>query len=164
MPNKSPNLLWADDGARRFRYERLMLRRAGWSTEWAIDARDAAHALSETPFDILVLDQMLPYDHVSESEQIASRPWGGCLLLYWLRGRQLPGHAPAVSDYSSLHGVQPLTVNRSLPVVVVSAYYDEEIAETMRNTSSLEAPLRFFPKPVDIQEVLAVLETVRSEQ
>lgn len=159
MSTLSKILLWVDDdGSTRFPFEQSALEDAGWEVQWAEDAFAAASALAKTNFGVLLLDQLIPFDDRQRDRLSTSAVWGGCLLLYWLRGRQPPRHAPTVRGFSSLYELTPLAENQDLHVVVISAFYDEEVAQAMCQASPMDASLKSLGKPVDIERLLAALE------
>lgn len=149
-------ILWTDDEPGRFRFAEWELTDAGWTVEWARDVETAAHKLAREPFDALILDQMLPFEPSDE----ADRYWGGCLLLRWLRGAPSPEKATVADARQKevLGRLSPLPDNTTVPALVVSAFYDEQVVEATRSASRQDREIPFLDKPVDIDEVRRILE------
>ena len=157
-------LLWTDDDDPfQFVYETHILQRAGWEIQWARDVQQGAEMLRDARFDALVLDQHMPFDS-QHSKEIPPplRIWGGCLLLWWLRCQRWPDdapYAPAISA-SPIWQWSPSPSNNDLPVIMVSAYYDEEVERIIQSASSIDRDLEILTKPLrlpDLQDFLAPL-------
>jgi CheY-like chemotaxis protein len=145
-------LLWVDDdGPDRFLYEEYMLTRRGWSVVWATSIRDALEKLGNGEFNALLLDQMLPLD---PGPLAPADVWGGCLLLYWLRGKDWPSAAPQAGEPDVFRSVAPLESNRSIPVIIVSAFHDDEVEEAIK---AAEPAMQTVKKPIDFNTLISKL-------
>jgi CheY-like chemotaxis protein len=146
-------LLWADDdGESRFSREISMLLKGGWEVHWSLCIEDAAKKLHEEQWDCVIIDQSLPFRPKTMADTRESPGvWGGCVLLWWLRRgevpKKMPG-APSVAQERFFRTLCPHSSNRDLPVVVVSAFYDEHVLAVMRDCSPQDANLEVIPKPV----------------
>ena len=154
-------LLWTDDDDPfQFVYESHILAQDGWQISWARDVETGAALLRDESFDALVLDQRMPFQldhaHVDPPEL---RIWGGCLLLWWLRQQRWPSSAPFAPAISSspIWQWQPTAHNRSTPVIMVSAYFDEEVEHIIQSASPIDQDLEILTKPLrltDLQDFL----------
>jgi len=124
-------VLWADDdGHESFEYESDMLRTAGFEVAWAQNVADALSILTERPVAAVLLDQMLPVVPIRRQPNDVES-WSGCLLLHWLRGIPMPETAPEEARRSFEEIIEqrrPHEHNRTVPVQIVSAYFDEAVA------------------------------------
>jgi CheY-like chemotaxis protein len=154
MPDREGRaLLWVDDdGPDRFLFEEFMLTRRGWKVVWATSIRDALQKLGTNVFDAILLDQMLPVD---PGPLAPTDVWGGCLLLYWLRGMERPLAAPEVEEPDAFREVEPLASNRSITIVIVSAFHDDEVEEAIKSAA---ASIEIVKKPIDLDKLIAKLE------
>ncbi len=156
----SPRLLWVDDdGHRRFGYEDLRIRRAGWDLVWGTDLRAAADRMCTEIFHALILDQKIPYRGLQD----VPGHWGGCLFLRWLRGAGPPPGLtlPPVAPSLDLFQVTPRLENRAIPAILVSVYHRNDIMEATRSASSQDAEITLVAKPVQVEQILDFLGTVR---
>lgn len=161
MSSSPRRLLWVDDdGPAPYFFETTTLSNQGWSVRWAENVTEAAEILAKEEFSAVILDHVLPLRSSPWPLSEETVLWGGCLLLYWLRGRELPGHIPAPHGFSELYASHPLEANRQVPIVVVSAYFSDEIQAAMRGAISPETELRSLTKPVDTEGLLMALEEV----
>jgi len=149
-------LLWIDDdGPGRFPYEERQLKKGGWEVSWAPGVYEGARSLGASAFDVLLLDQMLPWSaELRSSEEV----WAGCLLFYWLRGKGRPHKMPPRDQFSHLQEMVPLSANRDLPVIVISAFFDDEIFSALHE---IEPQLRDFSKPIDFKRLRQALDDLR---
>jgi CheY-like chemotaxis protein len=155
-------LLWTDDNdPSQFVYESHILRRDGWEIRWAADVQEGAALLRDEPFDALVLDQHMPFDLTHSSAD--PRPlliWGGCLMLWWLRSQRWPDEAPFAPTIASspIWSWRPMADNARIPVIMVSAYYDEGVESIIQSASPLDQDLEILTKPLrlpDLQDFLS---------
>jgi hypothetical protein len=147
--------LWVDDdGPERFPYEEFLLERSGWKVRWASSVAEAMERLRRDCFDAVVLDQFLPL-RSSETGHGAGA-WGGCLLLYWLRGVPPPAGAPETTALDEDKGGNdpPREENRGVRVVIVSAFFDAEVAAAI---SDLPGTVAAFAKPIEVQALIDYL-------
>lgn len=150
-------ILWIDDDGPqgsdlgRFPYQSERLQQAGWDVVWANSAREGAIKLRDEVFDVVFLDQMLPW-RVNESHV---EVWAGCLLLSWLRRRVRPKSAPPMSDFDELQAIAPHSENKEVPVVLITAFNDDEIACAFQE---VDPDLDEIYKPVDVRDLLWRLE------
>jgi CheY-like chemotaxis protein len=151
MLDDKPRLLWTDDdGPDRFMFEYYSLERKGCKVEWAVDVFNALERLSRERFDALLLDQMLPFDKKDRE----TTPWGGCEVLRWLRGSpSRPDLAPPLPAHPSGTWPVPLEENRQIPVLVISAFYNEQVLAAMRGASKRDRELAISPKPTNIDDI-----------
>jgi CheY-like chemotaxis protein len=151
------SLLWIDDDApERFMYENFVLSQNGWEITWATSAEAGAEALRDRPFKVVILDQMLPWSTNGLGRDLAE-VWAGCLLLAWLRDKRRPSKAPPREAFERLYTMNPLGANRTVPVILGSAYYDDEI---MASLFEIEPQLPQVPKPIDCSRLLEILASV----
>lgn len=159
MSETKRRLLWIDDdGPGRFEYERYLVEREGWSLVWAEHVLDAAKLLSSEPFEALVLDQMIPFDR---DDFGPLDPWGGCLLLRWLRGTYPPRHVPLKMTTREGHlGVHapPLPQNMGLRLLVVSAFHNDQVLAEIRSASEKDQHLVVASKPLNEKRLLELLK------
>lgn len=159
MSETKRRLLWIDDdGPGRFEYERYLVEREGWSLVWAEHVLDAVTRLASEPFDALVIDQMLPFD---AEDRGFPDPWGGCLLLRWLRGTYPPRHVPLKMLTREGHlGAQPppLPANVGLRLLVVSAFHNEEVLGEIRAASEKDQHIVVASKPLNERRLLELLK------
>ena len=160
----SDRILWVDDDPKeRFIYEEYILTNEdNWIIKWANSVFEGVTALSETPFQVLILDQMLPPKELSESAEI----WGGYYLLCWLRlsKEQLKNtlenhrsHPKWLCNFPS-----PLESNRNIPVILLSAYHDEKVLKETHSISREEEKIVYFSKPIEIERVRKHLAEFRN--
>lgn len=162
MSEERPTLLWVDDDEeRRFKHEKSRIDKIGWDVAWANDAREAAQKLQENTYDTIFLDQMLPY-RKGNLEDKKMRPWGGCLLLYWLRGKEKPRISSEIPGFRDLKSYKPRPQNSRIPAMVISAYYGDAVRETMVRASDLDADLPFVAKPADVTAIIRFLKNLRN--
>lgn len=148
-------LLWVDDDSKaRFRYERRILERAGWQVLWAEDIDSARVLLAHERFGALILDQSLPF-------RIRDTPTGiegGYLLLHWLRKGALPEQFDLPQQEPALEVPPPLKENMNLPVIFISAFYDEALSSRIRELSQLDRTIEIIPKPIDHAALIRFLD------
>lgn len=153
--NGVPTVLWTDDDPdERIWYERTVLEEAGVEILRAYDVLEAARILARRRVDAMLLDQMLPASFAAHPTPDVR---GGCWLLRWLRGAPPPPSAPTSDTFRALSEVRKARLNREIPVMILSAYYDEKINEDIRSASARDAGIRILPKPINIDEVLGFL-------
>lgn len=151
-------LLWVDDdGEERFRYEQRILGARNWEIAWALDLLDAAEKLSTSPFDALVVDQSLPLRKGGEPTRIE----GGYTLLHWLRRGEAPPGGEFDDFRRPLNGKQALGENRCLPVLIVSAFFDEDLDAKIRQISPEDQEILIAPKPLDEYSLRSYIEDRR---
>ena len=157
--SRRPRVVWADDEPKRMPYEARLIKRAGWELVWATSVIEAGRLLERGVFDALLLDQMMPYyGSVPDAREV----WGGCLLLRWLAGTNAPSHAPtrwgepekSLERRMRLSDFEPQEPNRSIPVMVLSGYYDEDVLRAMRE---VRPDITVHSKPIQLDRVLAFL-------
>lgn len=149
-------VLWVDDdGPDRFMYEEYLLGRKGWVIRWACDVVTAACYLKDSRFSIVIIDQMLPIQVQGELSE-----WGGYHLLAWLRGAGGQHHPEAPGLPLELHQFGTLADNRSVPVIIVSAFSDETIEDATRRLPC-QASTAAIPKPIDISRLMRSVEGLK---
>lgn len=156
-----PRLLWTDDdGRRRFVYEIDLLGDHGWEVHWAESIDDAAGMLRDETWDALIIDQMLPFRR-GRKPSLTELPnvWGGCVLLWWLRRSTVPPSKLSGSGIEDepFFGLAPEESNRDIPVVVVSAFHDEEVAEAIGACSPADSAREIIAKPISEEQLLEAL-------
>lgn len=150
MTTNGKNLLWVDDdGEERFLYEKYNLERNGWTIIWAFTVLEAARKLSENSFDAVLLDQMLPPQKYEDEPSL----WGGCALLYWLRGG---GLLQDTRDFDFVADLSPRSRNQNIRVTLVSAFYDDQVMSRVNNAPGPAVEL--VKKPIAIARLVASLE------
>ena len=162
------SLLWTDDDAPdRFLFEIGRIETRGWKVDWALDIWEAAQMLASRPFNALILDQMLPF-HIGENAHEPvykeTQVWGGCVLLRWLRGKGPPDKAPldSIEPDQRLRRLHPQPENARIPVIVVSAFYDEDVLTAMRDASDIDKTLEISSKTTNIAEIEELLGATRA--
>jgi CheY-like chemotaxis protein len=144
------NLLWVDDdGPERFLYEKYNLEKKGWSITWALTVLEAARNLAEKSFDAVLLDQMLSPQRYEDEPSL----WGGCALLYWLRGG---GLLQDTRDFDFVLNLTPHPSNKEIRVTLVSAFYDEQVNNYINNVPGPAVEL--VQKPINLARLLTYLE------
>jgi CheY-like chemotaxis protein len=157
MMIKKKRLLWVDDdGEKRFRYERRILQKEGWEVVWAVDIDTACSLLTTEEFGALILDQSLPFVKDVTPTGIE----GGYLLLHWLRRGALPEQFDLPQGDTTSKPSPPRPSNRLLPVLFVSAYFDEDLRLQMQKLNGESRPIEIAPKPLDQHELLRFIEIV----
>jgi len=150
MVTDNMRLLWVDDdGEKRFRYERRILQQQGWEVIWAEDIDMACSLLTTEEFGALILDQSLPF--IKEFTPTGIE--GGYLLLHWLRRGNLPEQFDLPQGDTPSQPGPPRPANQRLPVLFVSAYYDEELRWQMEKLNGDSGPVDIVSKPVDQQDL-----------
>lgn len=158
-------MLWLDnDGPGRFQFERRQIQRRGWDVIWSYTIRDAAERLVAEPVDAIILDQMVPYDGSPAAGWVPDGPpkvWGGCVLLWWLRGKGAPTGMPGNREVSKKPYLKspPHSKNSQTPVAIASGYYNHSVEDALRNASPLDSNLRILVKPLDLQALLGFLHS-----
>ena len=150
-------VLWVDDDPReRFAYEEEILTTTyGFHLTWATTITSAARALARKPFDVVLLDQMFPWGTEHDTPDV----WSGCKLLYWLRGTSFTaascpwGWSDDTATFKKALRY-PRKVNRTIPVIVMSAYADVDVAAALSTASTQDKNIPMLSKPVDIPELL----------
>jgi CheY-like chemotaxis protein len=143
-------LLWVDDdGEERFLHEKYNLEKKGWSITWALTVLEAARILADRTFDAVLLDQMLPPEKNEDEPSL----WGGCALLYWLRGG---GLLQETSDFDFIANLTPQSHNQEIRVTLVSAFYDEQVNSYINNVPGPAVEL--VQKPINLPRLLGFLE------
>lgn len=152
-------LLWVeDDPPERFIHEQRVLEEEDdIEVSWARSVASAAQILCEDVYHALVLDQMLP---MAEGESVTI--WGGCCLLHWLRGNTEEFSATANDERPALPRGNPLDDNREVPVIIVSAFVDDEVLETTKKASNHDSVIARILKPLDKVRLRAWLERAMS--
>jgi hypothetical protein len=175
-------LLWVDDDYKKGRFtyeEEVITEDLNWTLTWAESLEEAARLLSTESFDALLLDQQF-YVHEADAEfhwtsSEKNIPWQGITLLYWLRNdadsdrekNKLANHSMEYVTSSLVElrqNVMPLDKNKSLPVLVLSAFYHDDILTALRDASNHDSDLDIHSKPVDISEIEAFLGAVGDEK
>ena len=161
MATNSKRLLWVDDdGEKRFRYEKRFLQQKGWAVVWAEDIDTACLLLATEEFGALILDQSLPF----VKEVTPTGIEGGYLLLHWLRQGSLPEQFDLPQGEIPVQHGLPISTNRYLPVLFISAYYDEDLRAQMQKLNGEHRSIEIAPKPVDQQDLLRFVETITDIQ
>jgi CheY-like chemotaxis protein len=143
-------LLWVDDdGEERFLHEKYNLGKKGWSITWALTVLEAARILAEKSFDAVLLDQMLPPQKYEDEPSL----WGGCALLYWLRGG---GLLQDTRDFDFIVDLTPHSHNQEIRVTLVSAFYDEQVNNYINNVPG--PAVEQVQKPINLSRLLSYLE------
>jgi hypothetical protein len=147
----SKALLWVDDdGSDRFLYEERVLRRRGWEVHWATDLASALAALSSQRFDAVILDQSIPNSkEIGDSESV----WAGATILAWLRGVPTDRLGKLPQEF------EPLGANRTAAICILSAFYDDEAAELIRESEFPGEIILILSKPVDLDELMRFLDS-----
>lgn len=159
-------LLWVDDdGETRFHWEKRLVEKLGWSLDWSVSVLDAARRLESTTYNAMVLDQMVPYETTALPQRSFDRDplftWGGCLLFRWLRGAEPPRGAPldAIPPASDLRTIAaPLPANRTLPVLIISAFNYEDSLSELRGASSADQHMTIVMKPLSEKRIREFLK------
>jgi CheY-like chemotaxis protein len=150
LTNNRKTLLWVDDdGEERFLYEKYNLEKRGWRITWAFTVREAAMKLAEDSYDAVLLDQMLPPRNNEDEPSF----WGGCALLYWLRGG---GRLQDTRDFDFVADFIPRPHNQIIRVTLVSAFYDDQVMSYVVNAPGPAVEL--VRKPIDLSHLVACLE------
>jgi hypothetical protein len=79
--------------------------------------------------------------------------WGGCTLLRWLRGLEVPAAAPA-AVVAPPGG--PLAANHLIPVAIVSAYKHDDVEAAIAETDG-RGELEWLGKPLDLDAICAFI-------
>lgn len=152
-----PDLLWVDDdGPSNFLFETYQLQASGWTITFAEDAAAAVAHLQQYAFQAVILDQMLPRD---DSAHGSIDVWTGYLLLWWLKRGQTPSQAPQAS-IEALHPLlqqPPLPQNRTIPVIMITAFHDDDVHEAFDKVRRSEPAVEKLIKPVDFDALLGFL-------
>ena len=152
-----PELLWVDDdGQDMFLYEVYELESRGWTIHFAGSVSEATQRLSTQRFDAVLLDQMMPLE---AGPHQSVDVWSGCMVGWWLRTAGPPPGVPKASLEQSQHlwTPPPIPHNQTIPVVIVSAFYDVDVAEQVRAIPSPSGAVEILPKPVDFEGLLTQL-------
>jgi len=158
MLGELKRLLWADDEPDRLEYEAEFVMSLGSRVDFAKTLLQAVDALRQARYDGLILDQMFPVG-IEDGPNI----WGGCLLLRWLRRIDVPNGVPEDLRQvtSAIWTSGPLEGNESIPVHLVSAFYNPSILALIRE-SEQNAKLRPSPKPTDTARLKEFFHLVES--
>jgi nucleoside phosphorylase/CheY-like chemotaxis protein len=154
-------LLWVDDlGPAGFTYEVEELSEAGWETEFSTSVEDAALKLASGNYDLVLLDQLIPYDR-NISAEVGG--WGGVVLFSWLRGKGHPQGAPETALCQRLELVPPQPGNQHIPVVLVTAFHSSStrVAFEVAKDHGEQVPL--VSKPVLADELMLLIERLAGE-
>lgn len=110
--------MWVDDdGSERYPYEVSQIEKEGYEVVWARSGQEAELALTQSRYEVILLDQQLPW-HRSQPSVV----WGGVFLLAWLSGSTLPEGVPFCPGFDALFHAEREPVDRhDCPVLVVSA-------------------------------------------
>jgi DNA-binding response OmpR family regulator len=149
--------LWVDDDNEdRFLYEISILEDENIATDWAADASEAVSKLQSTVYNLIILDQVFPIGPDSSFKDV----WSGCRLLYWLRGEAPPVEAHRGGGWPEfLDGKKPLLKNKSVPVIIISGFQDNQVDEALKNANH---SVTIFPKPVDGEKLIEVVTRLLS--
>ena len=148
-------LLWADDDiGRRFVYNRYRLEEEGWRVEEAPHVLDAARKLSEEDYDFILLDQMYPFSAHAPADDV----WGGCRLLYWLKGRTQPRVAGPVPSIEQLGKLSPRKSNQQAPLMFLSSFDDPAVRKALHE---VVPDFRLETKPIFPEQLLTIIRELR---
>ncbi len=160
--SKPRRLLWLDDDAEElFAYEKYVLAGSGWTILWAHSLLEAATLLSTQQVNAVFLDQNVTDDAgVRENQPV----WGGCRVLYWLRGarQDLPRPWLNPGEHEPWGDISPLANNQPVPVAMVSSFHDPEVWRVTLAAAPLDVRLKLLSKPIEEQEILTWLEQAGS--
>ncbi len=158
---KKNKLLWIEDDPReRFVYEEYILTNLdNWAITWAGTVLEAMIILNRESFDAIILDQMLPIEKSINAPEV----WGGCYLLHWLRnGKRITNRYldNQLKRYPNpIHKkIAPLKNNKTTSLLIISAFYDEEVLKETRNASELDTKISLQGKPVEIELIRKILK------
>ncbi len=151
MATQPKRLLWVDDdGAERFPYECRRLRSAGYEITWAHTGREAVGHLRYQTYEAILLDQQFSWTPG------VSHVWAGVMLYSWARGKERPKNAPPLAGFDDLFKEENrLPSPTEARVLIVSAFYDEAVAEARRELGLPDRDV--LAKPVDLKSLLALL-------
>lgn len=157
MPSASKRVLWVDnDDIKRFRYERRLLKREGWTVQWAEDIDSAREQLAANCFQALISDQSLPFKKHSTPTGIE----GGYLLLHWLRKGALPERFDLPQPEPRPSIGEPMPENREIPVLFVSGFYDEDLCMSIRELGFVYGTQGILAKPLDDTELMRFISNI----
>jgi len=149
-------ILWVDDDPQeRFSYYIDELTDVdGWHIDWASTVIEAMSMLHSDTYEVILLDQMLPIKN--KIDQIEN--WGGCFLLYWLRGAwenfNQTIYKPEFEKYSNYdYGIPPKPGNKDIPVILVSALNDAQLLKETEKANQRKEVIQLISKPIDINQL-----------
>ena len=168
MTSETPRktLLWVDDdGPGRFLYETMVIESSGeWQIQWAQNPEQAARHLATAAYRAVILDQFMPL-----TDDVSGRsPWAGYLLLCWIREQPIQDSLePALhlaADRIRTSSSRPLASNKVVPVLILSAFHDKQVASSTRQVNKpYQANTRILVKPIDIGDVISWLDEIEGK-
>lgn len=151
------HLLWVDDdGPARYSYELAMLKKDDWTVDWAHSSLEAIESLSVQEYHGVITDNTHPWKPSSDLLR-----WGGFHMLQWLRvdAESWDENFPFGED---LEGLVPLPSNRQVPVLILSAFYDEEVVKKIDSMPGGDE-VSWMAKPAGTEALLAFLSVIERD-
>jgi CheY-like chemotaxis protein len=154
---KKRRLIWVDDDPRdRFEYEVTSLEDQNWEVTLASTVWGAVKKLSTKSFNVMLLDQMLPFQ-----AHDAPNVWAGCRLLRWIRRAHPPSKAPDLQEYRRLDKIKPHRENQRIAVYIMSAFFDADVELATRRTGRYDSGIIISPKPILFEEIEKFINSPR---
>jgi nucleoside phosphorylase len=158
--NARPLVLWVDDdGPGRFEFEIYCLKREGYRIDFAVDVIQAATLLCYRKYDAVLLDNLIPYRYGSV-ESIGA--WGGYVLYSWLRNSVRSKRAPPTVSLRDLDQLEPNPLNRGVPVLMCTAFHDDEVWSALQSAKLDNEKLLTAAKPINAHTLARWLEMTRA--
>jgi len=147
-------LLWVDDdGRERFLYEEYLLRKKGWDIIWAHTTKDAARILTQEAVDGIATDHIHP---LTGDEPTT---WGGYHLIKWLRNDRDDDWGEPKRIPPEIESYRPLDGNKNLPVLIIGAFFDEEVERRIRDLPHADE-LSWLEKPINVEKLIVFTEAL----
>lgn len=157
------NLLWIEDEPDDFSAARGEMEDRGWCVTFACDIVNAATLLSQTRYDALIMDLMVPGNGDGVIKGFAI--WSTYRLLCWLGGTSPIAGAGVSDQWKTLDDITPIEDNRRVPAMILSAYHWPEVTAAMGavNRARVGVEIKFFSKPIDEERVANALLALVAE-
>jgi CheY-like chemotaxis protein len=158
MPADRPlRLLWIDDEPELlYSPDELITLDLGWELDWAICVRTAAEALVSQHYDIVLVDQMMPFEAEPQlPRQEAIVVTAGALLIHWLRLGTLSKDLTGATELRQLGWLPPhqgviAHGNQDASVIMVTGWEPTtDVINAVGDLIEPGVPFRPFIKPVD---------------
>jgi CheY-like chemotaxis protein len=157
------DVLWVDDDPHEI-FSSLIkkIRKQGHTLTWAESINDCVQKMIDTPYDLLILDQTMPFKNMP-GNTLGGTEWAGCFLLYWL-GEESEAWQKECSRLSGINWDElPKDFREAKPkakpkkIIICSAI---DVPEIRQRIEAVDPEVVFIAKPINRKLLISEIETI----